>query len=111
VKAVAERMVADAKTLMAEGVGFVAINANDPIAYPEDSLPNMKLFAARHAFPFPYLLDETQEVAPRLRCGLHAGVLRGLQGRHPGLSRPPGRGAGKASRLPARNASWSRRCE
>src|SRR5256714_9863780 len=63
VQAVAERMVADAKTLMAEGVGFVANNANDTIAYPEDSLPNMKLFAARYAFPFPYLFDETQEVA------------------------------------------------
>jgi peroxiredoxin len=63
VKAVAERMVADAKTLMAEGVGFVAINANDTVAYPEDSLPNMKLFAARYGFPFPYLFDESQEIA------------------------------------------------
>ena len=63
VKAVAERMVADAKALMAEGIGFVAINANDVGAYPEDSPANMKLFAARHAFPFPYLFDESQDVA------------------------------------------------
>jgi peroxiredoxin len=63
VKAVAERMVEDAKTLMAEGIGFVAINANDPVAYPEDSPDNMKLFAARYGFPFPYLFDESQEVA------------------------------------------------
>jgi peroxiredoxin len=63
VKAVAERMVADAKTLMAEGIGFVAINANDVAAYPEDSPDNMQRFAAAHGFPFPYLFDETQEVA------------------------------------------------
>jgi peroxiredoxin len=63
VKAVAERMVVDAKTLMAEGIGFVAINANDTVEYPDDSPANMKLFAARYAFPFPYLFDETQEVA------------------------------------------------
>jgi peroxiredoxin len=63
VQAVAERMVTDAKTLMAEGIGFVAINANDPADYPEDSPANMKLFAARHGFPFPYLFDETQEIA------------------------------------------------
>lgn len=63
VKAVAERMVADAKTLMADGIGFVAINANDTTAYPDDSPANMKLFAATHGFPFPYLFDETQAVA------------------------------------------------
>jgi hypothetical protein len=63
VKAVVERMVADAKTLIAEGIGFVAINANDVAAYPEDSPANMKLFAAAHGFPFPYLFDESQEVA------------------------------------------------
>ena len=63
VKAVAERIVADAKTLMADGFGFVAINANDPVEYPEDSPANMKLFAARYGFPFPYLFDATQSVA------------------------------------------------
>jgi peroxiredoxin len=63
VKAVVDRMVEDAKTLMAEGIGFVAICANDPVAYPEDSPANMKLFAARHGFPFPYLFDETQKTA------------------------------------------------
>jgi peroxiredoxin len=62
VKAVVERMVADAKTLMAEGIGFVAISANDPASYPEDSPANMKLFAIKHGFPFPYLFDESQEV-------------------------------------------------
>jgi peroxiredoxin len=63
VKAVVGRMVADARALAAEGIGFVAISANDPVSYPEDSFDNMKLFAARHAFPFPYLFDESQKVA------------------------------------------------
>jgi hypothetical protein len=56
-------MVADARTLMAEGFGFVAICSNDATGYPEDSFPNMKRFAQTHQFPFPYLHDESQSVA------------------------------------------------
>jgi peroxiredoxin len=63
VKAVADRMVADARLLMKEGIGFVAISANDAKAYPEDSFDNMKRFAEAHDFPFPYLYDEDQKVA------------------------------------------------
>lgn len=63
VQAVAERMVSDAQTLAAEGVGFVAISANDVGSHPEDSPANMKLFAERYGFPFPYLYDESQQVA------------------------------------------------
>ena len=63
VKAVVGRMVADAKELAKDRIGFVAISANDPVGYPEDSFPNMKLFAAKHGFPFPYLFDESQAVA------------------------------------------------
>ena len=63
VKAVADRMVADAKTLAAEGIGFVAICANDPVSHPADSFDNMKLFAEKHGFTFPYLQDESQAVA------------------------------------------------
>lgn len=63
VKAVVTRMVADAKALAAEGIGFVAINANDPVSHPEDSPANMKAFAEKHGFPFPYLFDEAQETA------------------------------------------------
>ena len=37
--------------------------ANDTQAYPQDSFENMAKFAQQHAFPFPYLLDETQETA------------------------------------------------
>lgn len=63
VRAVADRMVADAKALAVEGIGFVAISSNDAEAYPEDSFDRMKPFAERYRFPFPYLYDESQEVA------------------------------------------------
>jgi hypothetical protein len=54
VKAVIGRLVADARTLMAEGVGFAAISSNDAASYPEDSFPKMREFARAHDFPFPY---------------------------------------------------------
>ena len=63
VKAVIGRLIADARALMAEGVGFAAISSNDAASYPEDSFPKMREFALAHDFPFPYLHDETQEVA------------------------------------------------
>lgn len=63
VKAVIQRIVRDANDLTAEGVGFVAISSNDAGNYPEDSFANMRLFAAAHRFPFPYLYDEDQKVA------------------------------------------------
>jgi len=63
VKAVIDRLVADARVLMAEGIGFAAVCANDAMDYPEDSFANMKRFAQAHKIPFPYLHDETQAVA------------------------------------------------
>jgi peroxiredoxin len=63
VKAVIDRLVADARTLMAEGIGFAAICSNDADAYPADSFAAMQLFAQAHEFPFPYLHDEDQSVA------------------------------------------------
>ena len=63
VKAVIGRLVADARVLMAKRIGFAAICSNDATSYPEDSFDNMKHFAKTHAFPFPYLHDETQSVA------------------------------------------------
>jgi peroxiredoxin len=44
-------------------IGIVAISANDVAAHPEDSPAEMKKQAQRLGFPFPYLYDETQEVA------------------------------------------------
>lgn len=63
VVAAARRMVADAETLMGDGVGFAAICANDAERYPADSFERMAEFADQYAFTFPYLHDETQEVA------------------------------------------------
>ena len=44
-------------------VNFVAISANDPDYTAEDSPENMKIFAEKYDFVFPYLFDETQEIA------------------------------------------------
>jgi peroxiredoxin len=63
VKAVLERIVRDAKDLAAQGVGSIAIMSNDPAEYREDSFDNMKRVARERAFPFPYVLDETQAIA------------------------------------------------
>lgn len=63
VKAINDRLVKDAKALQAMGVGVVAISANDPNDYPEDSFENMAKVAEQHDYPFPYLFDETQAVA------------------------------------------------
>lgn len=45
------------------GFGFVAINSNDVKNYPEDSPERMIEVARKHSYTFPYLYDETQEVA------------------------------------------------
>lgn len=63
VKAVIDRIVADAKTLQDNGIGVAAIMPNDTVNYPADSFENMKVFAAEHGFTFPYLIDETQQTA------------------------------------------------
>ena len=58
-----DRMVAEAKALHEIGVGSAAICSNDAASYPDDSFPRMQEFAKRHGLPFPYLHDESQEVA------------------------------------------------
>ena len=63
VLAVVDRIEREAEALRAEGIGFAAICANDAETYPADSFENMKVFAREHGLSFPYLRDETQEVA------------------------------------------------
>jgi peroxiredoxin len=63
VRAVIDRIVRDAGALRELGVGAAAINSNDALAYPEDSFANMQAFARRHGMDFPYLYDESQDVA------------------------------------------------
>jgi peroxiredoxin len=63
VKAVVDRLVRDVRDLQGLGIGVAAIMSNDTRAYPENSFDNMQAFAAAHGFTFPYLFDETQDVA------------------------------------------------
>ena len=63
VKSVLGRIIRDARDLSQLGSGVVAINGNDADDYPEDSFEGMQAVAAANNFPFPYLHDESQEVA------------------------------------------------
>jgi peroxiredoxin len=63
VKAVLDDIIAEARELQPLGVGAVAIMPNDTDSYPEDSFENMRRLAQAKAFPFPYLIDRSQQVA------------------------------------------------
>jgi peroxiredoxin len=63
VRAVIDRLVSECCALAQEGIGAIAIMSNDTEAYPADSFENMKAFARQHDFPFPYVIDRTQEIA------------------------------------------------
>ncbi|MGB0754486.1 MAG: thioredoxin family protein [Candidatus Pseudothioglobus sp.] len=63
VKSIISRIIRDTKELKHLGVNSVGIMSNDPNEYEEDSFENMKKMALDHDFPFPYLIDDTQEVA------------------------------------------------
>ncbi|WP_193170490.1 thioredoxin family protein [Nisaea nitritireducens] len=63
VKAIAGKIARDTAKLAPLGIASVAIMSNDTDAYPADSFDNMIRFAATHKFTFPYLIDETQQVA------------------------------------------------
>lgn len=58
-----DELVKVGKAYIPKGVSFVMINSNDVKNYPADSPEKMVDFAREHDFPFPYLYDETQEVA------------------------------------------------
>ncbi len=63
VKAIATRLKKEAEELNKYSINTIAIMSNDVLNYPEDSLENMKLFSKKYNFNFPYLYDETQNVA------------------------------------------------
>ena len=63
VKAIIKDIVEDCKNLEKLGIKAVAISSNDVRNYPEDSFDNMIKFSNNYKFNFPYLFDETQEVA------------------------------------------------
>jgi peroxiredoxin len=96
VQAVIERLVRDVATLQAEGIGAIAIMPNDTVQYPEDSLDNMKEFARRHGFTFPYVIDESQDVARAYDAvctpdffGFNAGLELHYRGRLDASGRQP----------------------
>ena len=63
VKAIRNKLARDARDLMSVGINSVAIMPNDTRAYPDDSIENMRLVSDEFDFPFPYLLDESQNTA------------------------------------------------
>jgi peroxiredoxin len=63
VRAWEDRMVQIQADYADKGVRLVAINSNDPAKYPSDSFPEMKVRSDEKGFNFPYLYDETQEIA------------------------------------------------
>lgn len=58
-----DELVRIATEYQPKGVSFVAISSNDVVNYPQDSPKLMKIHAEKLGYPFPYLYDETQEVA------------------------------------------------
>jgi len=63
VLAVINNIVEDCKELENDGIKSIAIMSNDPKRYEEDSFDNMVKFSKNNKFNFPYVIDETQEVA------------------------------------------------
>ena len=63
VKHVIQELVKIGNEYIPKGIGIVAINSNDIVMYPEDHPDKMKMFAEELNFPFPYLFDESQEIA------------------------------------------------
>lgn len=63
VKHIIQGIIDLAEDYIPKNIRFIAISANDVDGYPEDSPDKMKLLAIESQYPFPYLFDETQEVA------------------------------------------------
>jgi peroxiredoxin len=68
VKHVADQLAQLGRDYMPRGVAIVAINSNDVANYPADSPEQMVAEAEERGYPFPYLYDETQEVAKAYRA-------------------------------------------
>lgn len=62
------KLVDIANSFQPEGVSFVGISSNDIERYPDDRPELMKIVAEEVGYPFPYLYDETQEVARAYRA-------------------------------------------
>ncbi len=96
VQAILDRIIRDATELAAAGVASVAIMPNDTERYPADNFTAMRALAESKALPFPYLLDETQEVARAYGAvctpdffGFDAGLALRYRGRLDASGRSP----------------------
>ncbi|MDC0057102.1 thioredoxin family protein [Alphaproteobacteria bacterium] len=65
---IADRLSLEAIQLKKIGVNTAAIMSNDILTYPEDSFENMQKFSSKYSFKFPYLFDNTQEVAKKFNA-------------------------------------------
>lgn len=97
VRSILDRILRDAHALMDQGIGVVAISANDADDYPEDGPANMARLSWTAGFRFPYLHDETQQVARAYRAectpdffGYNAGGQLQYRGRLDASGRLPG---------------------
>ncbi|MGA8148099.1 MAG: thioredoxin family protein [Gallionellaceae bacterium] len=63
VKSIRNRIIRDTRELQQYGINSIAIMSNDPAEYAEDSFDNMKKVAEEYGYAFPYVWDETQQVA------------------------------------------------
>lgn len=63
VLSIIDRIARDGNALMTQGIGVVAISANDIESYPEDRPERMAALAQENGFAFPYLYDESQQIA------------------------------------------------
>ncbi len=63
VKSIREHIIRDVRELQQHGINSIAIMSNDPADYAEDSFDNMRLISQQHNYPFPYVWDETQQIA------------------------------------------------
>lgn len=68
VKLIIEKFSEMASEYQSRGIGFAAISSNDIKKYPDDSPEKMKEFALEHSFGFPYLFDESQDIARSYRA-------------------------------------------
>ena len=66
--AIADRLSFEAIELSKLSINTIAIMSNDSDQYPEDSYENMKNFAKKYSFKFPYLIDKTQAVAKAFKA-------------------------------------------
>lgn len=58
-----EAIVKIANTYSSKGIKFIAISSNDVENYPQDAPDKMKIHAQENSYPFPYLYDESQDIA------------------------------------------------